>query len=77
MKELMKEQLIDLVFNKCEEIMLSNAEQIKENILNNIKGAENNLAETIVKLVTAYGNEMIRVYCQTFAETLYEILYSE
>ncbi len=77
MKQLTKEQLIDLVFNKCAEIILSNAEQIKENILNDIKGSENNGNETLVKFVTAYGDEMRRVCCQTIAETLYDILYSE
>lgn len=77
MKQLTKEQLIDLVFDKCAKIMLSNVEQIKGNILNEIKGSENNGNETLVKFVTAYGNEMRRAYCQTIAETLYDILYSE
>lgn len=77
MKKLTKEQLIDLVFDKCAEIILSNVEQIKENILNEIKGSENNGNETLVKFVTAYGNEMRRECCQTIAETLYDILYSE
>lgn len=77
MKQLTKEQLIDLVFDKCAEIILSNVEQIKENILNEIKGSENNGNETLVKFVTAYGNEMRRECCQTIAETLYDILYSE
>ena len=77
MKQLTKEQLIDFVFDKCAEIILSNGEQIKENILNEIKGSENNGNETLVKFVTAYGNEMRRECCQTIAETLYDILYSE
>lgn len=77
MKQLTKEQLIDLVFDKCAKIMLSNVEQIKGNILNEIKGSENNGNETLVKFVTAYGNEMRRACCQTIAETLYDILYSE
>lgn len=77
MKQLTKEQLIDLVFDKCAEIALSNIEQIKENILNEIKGSENNGNEILVKFVTAYGNEIGRVCCQTIAETLYDILYSE
>ena len=77
MKQLTKEQLIDLVFDKCAEIILSNAEEIKENISNEIKGSENNGNEILVKFVTSYDNEMRRVCCQTIAETLYDVLYSE
>lgn len=77
MKDLTKDQLIDLVFNKCAEIVLSNAEQIKENILNDINESESNGNEILVKFVAAYGNEMRRVCCQTIAETLYDILYSD
>ena len=60
MKQLTKEQLIDLVFDKCAEIILSNAEEIKENISNEIKGSENNGNEILVKFVTSYDNEMRR-----------------
>ena len=77
MKKLTKEQLIDLVFNKCAELVQSNAEQIKESILNDIKGSEENWYEALVKFVTAYGNEIKRECCQTFAIILYDILYSE
>lgn len=77
MKELTKEQLIDSVFDKCAELVQSNAEQIKESILNNIKESEDNWSKMIVDFVIAYGNEMRRECCQTFAEILYEILYSE
>ena len=77
MKKLTKEQLIDLVFNKCAVIVQSNAEQIKESILNDIKGSEDNWYEALVKFVTAYGNEIKRECCQTFAEILDDILYSE
>ena len=77
MKQLTKEQLIDLVFNKCAEIVQSNAEQIKEDIWNEIKGSEDNWNEMLVKFIIAYGNEMRREYCQAFAEILYDILYSE
>ena len=77
MKQLTKEQLIDLVFNKCAVIVQSNAEQIKESILNNIKGAEDDWSKMIVAFVIAYGDEIKRECCQTFAEILYDILYSE
>ena len=57
--------------------MQSDAEQINESILNDIKGSEDDWNEIIVKFVTEYGNEMRRECCQTFAEILYDILYSE
>lgn len=77
MKQLEKDQLIALVFDRCAEIVQSNAEEIKEGIMNDIKGAEDNWIETIAKFVTAYGNEIRRECCQTFAEILHELLYSE
>ena len=77
MKQLTKEQLIDLVFNKCAVIVQSNAEQIKEDIWNELKGSEDNWTEMLVKFVIAYGNEIKRECCQTFAVILYDVLYSE
>ena len=77
MMQLTKEELIDLVFNKCAAIVQANEEQIKESILNDIKGSEDDWIEMIVKFVITYGNEMRRVCCQTYAEILYDILYSE
>ncbi|MDE7006590.1 MAG: hypothetical protein K2P07_00300, partial [Lachnospiraceae bacterium] len=76
MKQLEKDQLIDLVFDKCVEIVQLNAEKIKESILNDVKEAEDNWNEMLVKFVIAYGNEMRRECCQTFAEILHEVLYS-
>ena len=77
MKQLTKEQLIDLVFNKCAVLVKSNAEQIKESILNDIKGSEDDWSKIILAFVIAYGNEMRRECCQTFAEILYDIHYAE
>lgn len=77
MKQLEKDQLIDLVFDRCTEIVQSNAEKIKEDIMSDLKGRENNCSEMLTKFVIAYGNEMRRVCCQTFAEVLHEVLYSE
>ena len=76
MKQLLKEELIDLVFNKCSACE-SNAEQIKESILNDIKGSEDDCNKMIVAFVISYGNEVRRECCQTFAEILYDILYAE
>lgn len=77
MKQLLKEELIDLVFNKCAVLVQSNAEQIKESILNDIKGSEDDCNKMIVAFVISYGNEVRRECCQTFAEILYDILYAE
>lgn len=57
--------------------MQSNAEQIKESILNEVKEAEDDWSKMIVKFAISYGNEMRRVCCHTFAGILYDILYSE
>lgn len=77
MKQLTKEQLTHLVFDKCIALMQSNEEQIKESIMNEIKGTEDDWSKMIVSFVVSYGNEMRRICCQTFAGVLYDILYSE
>ena len=77
MKQLEKAQLIDLVFNRCAEIVQSNAEKIKDGIMSDLKGTENSYSEMLTRFVVAYGNEMRRVCYQTFAEVLHEVLYSE
>lgn len=77
MKQLEKDQLIALVFDRCAEIVQSNSEEIKEDIMSDLKGTENNCSEMLTKFVIAYGNEIRRECCQTFAEILHELLYSE
>lgn len=77
MKDLTKEQLIDLVFNKCNEIAIKNSEKFEQHISDIVKESQNNGAKMTVDFVMAYGNEIRRECCQTFAEILYDILYSE
>lgn len=77
MKELTKDQLIDLVYNNCAKVIGLNSNEVKEYILNYIKESGDNWHEMLVKFVTAYGNEIRRECCETFAESLYEIFYAE
>ena len=60
MKQLEKDQLIALVFDRCAEIVQSNSEEIKEDIMSDLKGTENNCSEMLTKFVIAYGNEIRR-----------------
>ena len=50
---------------------------IKKDIMNDVWTETNNWSEMLVKFVMAYGDEMRRECCQTFAEILHEVLYSE
>jgi len=77
MKELTKEQLIDLVFDKCNEIAIENSGKFEQRVSDIVKESQNNGAKMIVDFVTVYGNEIRKVCCQTFAEILYEVLYPE
>lgn len=77
MKELTKEQLIDLVFDKCEEIAKNNSEKFKQHISDIIKESGSDGAKLLITFTTAYGNEMRKECCQTVAEILHEVLYSE
>ena len=77
MKKLTKEQLIDLMFDRCYEIAISNSEKFEQRVSDIVKESQDNGAKMIVNFVTVYGNEMRKECCQTVAEILYEILYSE
>ena len=77
MKQLEKDQLVDLVFDKCEEVARNNLEKFKQHISNIIKESGSDGAKLLIEFVTAYGNEMRKVCCQTVAEILHEVLYSE
>lgn len=77
MKKLGKDQLIDLVFDKCNEIAIRNSEKFEQSISALVKESQNNGAKMIVDFVTTYSNEIRRECCQTIAETLYDILCSE
>ena len=77
MKQLSKDQLIDLVFDRCNKIAIKNSEEFGERMSNLSKEVQGDGAVMIIKFVTAYGNEMRRECCQTVAEILYDILYCE
>ena len=77
MKQLEKDQLIALVFDRCNKIAIDNSGELKQNISDIVKESQNNGVRMIVDFVTAYGNEIRKECCQTFAEILHELLYSE
>lgn len=77
MKQLKKDQLIDLVFDRCNEIAIKNSEKFEQRISELVEESQDNGYEMLVKFVTTYGNEIRRECCQTIAEILYDILYSE
>lgn len=76
-KRLSKEQLIDLVFDRCNKIAIKNSEEFGERMSNLSKEAQGDGAVMIINFVTAYGNEMRRECCETIAEILYDVLYDE
>ena len=77
MKQLTKDQLIDLVFDMDVEITKLNSEKLKERVSNIVKESGNNGWKMLVDFVVACGCEVKRECYQTFAEILYDILYSE
>lgn len=77
MKQLSKEELTDLVFNKCQEIAIKNSEEFGKRMLNLADEKKDHGVEMIVEYITAYGNEMRKECCQTIAEVLYDVLYDE
>lgn len=77
MKQLSKEQLTDLVFGKCEEIVIDNFEEFKQHMLNLSKETQDDGLKMIVNFVIAYGNEIRRECCKTIVEILYDVLYVE
>lgn len=77
MKQLTKDQMTDLVFDRCNEIAIRNSEKLEQRISDLVKESQDNGAKIIVNFVTVYGNEMRKECCQAVAEVLYEVLYSE
>ena len=76
MKQLTKEQLMDLVYDNCAKATEENAERMAKNMADSTKGADN-LGEVIANIVIAYGAEIKKECCHTFVETIYDILYNE
>lgn len=77
MKRLTKEQLTEMVYDNCKRTMELNLDRMKDRLQDSVKGSEGNCAEWIVKLVVAYGAEIMSGCNQVFAETLYNILYAD
>ena len=77
MKQLTKEQLINLVNDNCKEVIELNKDGMTERILDSIKGAGDNCSDLMIKLIVAYGAEMMQACNHVFAETLYNLLYTE
>ena len=77
MKQLTKEELTDVVYDNWEKVFESNINGKKKRLMDSIKGSEDNCAELMVKLVIAYGNEIMNECGQVISETLYSVLYTE
>lgn len=77
MKELTKDQLTDLVFERCNKIAIKNSAEFGERMSGLAKKTQNDGAKMMIEFVTAYGNEMRRECCQAVAEILYDVLYCE
>lgn len=77
MKQLTKEQLVNLVNDNCNEIIKTNINGITERLLESIKGTGDNCSELFVKLIVAYGAEIMDECNLVLVKTLYDILYAE
>ena len=77
MKQLTKELLTEMVYANYKKIFESNINGMKERLLDSIKESRDNCAELMVKLVVAYGTEIMNECNQVISETLYDILYTE
>lgn len=76
MKQLTKEQLMDLVYDNCVKVTEENAENMAKSVSDFTKDV-NDLGEEILKTIMAYCMETKRECCHTFVETIYDILYNE
>ncbi len=77
MKQLTKEQLTEMVHDNCKKIIDLNMDGMAERLTESIKRSGNNCSELMVKLIVAYGAEIMTECNQVLAETLYNILYTE
>jgi len=77
MKQLTKEQLTEMVHDKCKKIIELNMNGMAERVMDFVKGSGNNCSELMVKFVVAYGAEIMNECNQVLSETLYDILYTE
>ena len=77
MKQLAKEQLAEMIHDSSKKIIDLNISGMTERILDSIKGSGDNCSELMVKLVVAYGAEMMQICNQVLAETLDHVLNAE
>ena len=77
MRQLTKEQLTEMVHDNCKKVIDLNMNGMTERLLESIKGSGDNCSELMVKLVVAYGAEIMNECNQVLSETLYNILYTE
>lgn len=76
MKQLTKEQLMELVYDNCEKATEENMEYKAKNMENLAKNADS-LGASIADVIVAYGEEIKKECCHTFVKTIYDILYGE
>lgn len=76
MKQLTKEQLIDLIYDNCRKVTELNSEKIGERVSNFI-GDEKDFNIAIIKVMAAYGAEIKKECCNILVETLCDVFYSE
>lgn len=72
MKQLTKEQLIDLIFDNCKKVTELNSEGLGERVSDYIEN-ENDFTIAIIKAMAAYGAEIKKECCNILAETLYDV----
>ncbi len=76
MKRLTKKELKNLIHDNMRVIARQNIDTMTQNISKSLEGI-NDFNIAIVNAMAVYGAEIEKECCQTVAETLYEILYSE
>lgn len=76
MKQLTKEQLINLINDTIMRVSMENAENVSKNVIKHTKDSDN-LVSMFAGVLVAYGTEIKKECCQIMADTLYDILYRE
>lgn len=76
MKQMTKEQLMDLVYDNCAKATEENAENMAKSVSDFTEDASDP-GEKILKTIKVYCMETKRECCHAFVETIYDILYNE
>ena len=77
MRQLTKEQLTNIVNDNCKKVIGLNRNEMVEHLLDSIKGSGDNCGDLMIKLVVAYGVEIINECNQVLIETLDHVLNAE